>query len=235
MKNVNKINLDMLRLKPGDSILDVGCSYGDQAMRIAKQGLKVYGVDNLPNLINKFRKTAQENKLTCFPVVGEAKNMPFKNGQFDAVVATEVLEHIPSAKEVIDEIFRVLRSHGRICISVPTKFSEKIFSFIHPMWLQNSGHVNIFSRRDIVEMLKEAGFKIEKIEMHNFEWTGFWIVHSFFKTKFDSTGSPLENHHLSEKYFKIWNYLDKLKIGRYLLWFGNLILPKSFYIYALKS
>lgn len=235
MKKVNKIDLDLLGLKVENKVLDIGCSFGEQAMEIAKQGLVVYGIDLSFELIKKFRNRAREKKLQCFPIVGDATKMPYKSNQFDAIIATEVFEHIPDVKGAIKESFRVLSFGGRACISVPSKITEQIFMTIHPFWVQDSTHVHLFSQKRIISLLEEVGFKIERVEKLNFEWTLFWLIHSIFKTQFDQTGSPVQNHHISEKYAKVLNYLFRIRVGKYLIWFGNQFLPKSYYIYALKE
>lgn len=234
MKSVNKINLNFLKLKPGGKVLDIGCSYGEQAMEIAKQGLQVYGIDSSKELVSQFKLAAKKQKLNCVPIVGDATKMPYKQNQFNAVVATEIFEHIPNPQKAIEESYRVLIPGGRICVSVPTKLTEQIFNFLHSHWVEDSGHINTFSEKEISSLLKQANFKIEKVEYLNFEWSLFWLIHSLFKTRFDSTGSPLENEHISQLIQKFWHYLFKLRVGKYLIWFGNNFLPKSYYIYAVK-
>lgn len=234
MKNVNKINLDLLKLKKGDKVLDLGCSFGEQAMRIAKEGLVVYGMDKSKEAIRQFKESAKKENVKCMAIEGDIKKIPYADNYFDAVIATEVFEHVQEPEEAINESLRVLRPGGHICISVPTPISERIFKFLHPNWVKNSEHINIFSKKQISTLLKQVGFGIERIENQNFEWSIFWIIHSFFKTRFDSTGTPLENHKVSVNYFKVWDYIRKFRMEKLFLWFGNKIFPKSYYIYAVK-
>lgn len=235
MKVVNKIKLDFLHLKKDSKVLDIGCSFGEQAMEIAKEGTIVYGIDSSSELIKKFKHKAKRDNLKCYAFVGDATKIPFKDNYFDAVIATEVFEHVPCVVKVINESFRVLASGGRACISVPSYITEKIFTAIHPFWIQDSGHVNIFSKKEILTLLKNSGFKIERVEDLNFEWTLFWLIHSVFKTRFDPTGSPIENCKISERYSKVQDYLFRIRVGRYLIWLGNKLLPKSYYIYVFKK
>lgn len=235
MNDVNKIKLSYFKLKKNDKILDVGCSYGEQAFMIARQGLNVTGIDLSAKLINKFNRLAIKQNLSVKGIKGDIKKMPFKKNSFDGAVATEILEHVPNPYQALQEIRRVLKNKGTLCVSVPTIYSEQIFKALHPHWVKNSGHINIFSKDDLLNMLKEAGFKLKSIEYHNFEWSVFWLIHSLIKTEFDDTGSPKENHKISGVYFRIWNYLYKLRIAKPILSLGNAILPKSIYIYAVKN
>lgn len=234
MKNVNKINLNRLKLKKGDKVLDVGCSFGDQAIKMAQEGLRVYGIDESGQAIRQFKESAKKENVKCIASVGDIRKMPYTDNQFDAVVATEVFEHVSEPEKAIKESIRVLRPGGYACISVPTKISEDIFRFLHPTWVEDSAHKIVFSRGQILALLKQAGFRIERIENHNFEWSIFWLIHSLFKSRFDSWGSPLENHKVTKIYFKVWDFMRKFKMEKIFLWFGNKIFPKSYYIYVTK-
>ena len=50
---------------------------------------------------------------------GDALNLPFADGEFDRVIAAEVLEHIPADELAIAELVRVLRPGGTIAVTVP--------------------------------------------------------------------------------------------------------------------
>lgn len=234
MNDVNKIKVNLLGIRRSNKVLDIGCSYGEQAFMIARQGFKVKGIDLSIKSIKKFNELARKEKLDCKGLVGNIEKMPFRNNCFDAIVATEVFEHIPNPETAVKECFRILKKKGRICVSVPTSLSEKVFAYLHTDWVKNSGHVNIFSEREILDLLTKSGFKVLKLEKQNFEWSVFWLIHSFFNTDFDDTGLPKENHIISKIYFKIWNYLYKLRVGKYLMLTGNKIFPKSIYIYLVK-
>jgi SAM-dependent methyltransferase len=54
--------------------------------------------------------------------VWDGKRMPFDNGQFDTVMATEVLEHCPCPEETLAEIHRVLKPEGTFFFTVPFLF-----------------------------------------------------------------------------------------------------------------
>lgn len=234
MDDVNKIKTKLLNIKKGDRVLDVGCSYGEQALMLTKNGLNVTGIDISKKLIDKLNKNAKKDRLNCKGIAGNIEKMPFKNNFFDGVIATEIFEHVKHPEYAVKECFRVLKKSGRICVSVPTSSSEKIFSYLHPNWVKNSGHINVFSKKEISNILTNAGFKILKNETQNFEWSVFWLIHCLIRSNFDDTGAPKENTWASEIYFKIWNYLYKLRIGKGLMAIGNYIFPKSVYIYLVK-
>ena len=62
-------------------------------------------------------------------VVGDAHNMPFKNGEFEVIVCTEVLEHLHSPHIAIEEMQRVLKPGGKIILT--TRFVFPIHDAPH--------------------------------------------------------------------------------------------------------
>lgn len=55
-------------------------------------------------------------------VVALGESIPFRNGSFDAVLCTQVLEHVQDERAVVGEIARILRPGGRLLLSVPFLF-----------------------------------------------------------------------------------------------------------------
>jgi SAM-dependent methyltransferase len=52
-------------------------------------------------------------------VKAQAERLPFRGGSFDAVVCSELLEHVPSPPLVLAEIHRLLKEQGTLLICVP--------------------------------------------------------------------------------------------------------------------
>lgn len=70
------------------TLLDIGCAYGYVPIRLRQRGVKSYGVD-----ISKF---AIEQGNKTYLTVGDATNLSeFKNKQFETVLSSELMEHIP--------------------------------------------------------------------------------------------------------------------------------------------
>jgi SAM-dependent methyltransferase len=59
----------------------------------------------------------EEARVVDFP--GPAHEIPVDDGQFDAVLSTQMLEHVPNPQEVIDESFRILKPGGHLHMTVP--------------------------------------------------------------------------------------------------------------------
>ncbi len=115
----------------------------------------------------------------CFFTVGDAERLGYKDDSFDIVVCTEVLEHLPNPNETLKEIHRVLKLGGVAIITTPNR--ENILKKIAGKMIEEKveadcqktesyqkvddsfGHISVLSSKEIIELSKEVGFKIEKI------------------------------------------------------------------------
>jgi SAM-dependent methyltransferase len=65
------------------------------------------------------QRTSGSHKPNKADVFWDGKKLPFENLSFDAVLATQVLEHIPDVDPVLEELARVLKPGGSLVITVP--------------------------------------------------------------------------------------------------------------------
>jgi ubiquinone/menaquinone biosynthesis C-methylase UbiE len=111
--------LEILDLKGREIIVDIGCGQG-HLLRLLHEfhpNLEEIGIDvNLSDL--KKAKRRNNSDRSEF-ILSDASHLPFKNMCFDRVICTAVLEHISSEKEVLDEIWRVLKDKKTAVIDVP--------------------------------------------------------------------------------------------------------------------
>lgn len=115
-----KARLDRrLALAPGDVVLDVGCGTGADVRRFARQvapGGRVVGIDASAAMIDVARSRAREAGIggAVDLSVGDASDLEFPDGSFDAVTADRVLMHTANPGRVVAELTRVLRPGGRL-------------------------------------------------------------------------------------------------------------------------
>jgi 2-polyprenyl-6-hydroxyphenyl methylase/3-demethylubiquinone-9 3-methyltransferase len=118
----------------GLNILDIGCGGGLLAEHFAKQGAAVTGIDLSENAIKTARDHAAAGGLSIRYEVGKAENLPAKDGEFDAVVCADCLEHVDDLEKVIREISRVLKEDGGFCYDT---INRNLFSKILVVWIGN--------------------------------------------------------------------------------------------------
>jgi len=98
--------------------LDLGCGTGLILRHLPSGSI---GLDiNLSNL-----EKVAHYVPTALLTQGDAENLPFRDGSFDMIVCTEVLEHLPNPSQAITEISRCLAKDGVLIGSVP---------HVSPLW-----------------------------------------------------------------------------------------------------
>jgi ubiquinone/menaquinone biosynthesis C-methylase UbiE len=150
--------LRLARLELGESVLDVGCGTGTLAIA-AKRHVgpagTVYGIDPSPEMLARAGRKARKAGLEVVFKNGLAQALPFPDAQFDIVLSTVMLHHLPrtARQECVREIRRVLKPGGRVLAVDFGPVKRKGF-FAH---FHRHGHVNL---GEIITMLREAGLSI---------------------------------------------------------------------------
>jgi 2-polyprenyl-6-hydroxyphenyl methylase / 3-demethylubiquinone-9 3-methyltransferase len=92
-------------------VLDAGCGGGLVARELAAAGAEVVGVDRSLGSLGVARR-AVGSTGSFAPAQGRLERLPFAGGAFDAVVAADVLEHLPDLPAAVAELARVLAPGG---------------------------------------------------------------------------------------------------------------------------
>lgn len=171
-RNMREKVLQLARLQPGEMVLDVGCGTGTLAIT-AKQHLgsqgSIFGIDASPEMIARARKKAKKAGVDVSFNNGLAEALPFEAAQFDAVLSTVMLHHLPrSAREQCSrEIKRVLKPGGRVLVvDFPEPGSKGLLRHFHP----RHGYV---SAQDMTAVLDSAGLmpvESGSVGIHNLQF-----------------------------------------------------------------
>jgi ubiquinone/menaquinone biosynthesis C-methylase UbiE len=109
--------LDLARITPGQSVLDVGCGTGSLAIaakrRVGPSGA-VHGIDPSPEMIARAGRKAAKASLDVTFTIGAAEALPFPDAHFDAVLSTLMMHHLPHdvRPQFARSIRRLLRPGG---------------------------------------------------------------------------------------------------------------------------
>ena len=110
-------------------VLDYGCGVGNYSRDLARRGCEVWGVDANVARLKEAEELTEAAGLTdrChFVEVAIAeKQLPFEDGHFDAIFASEVIEHVPDMLSFIGELKRVLRKDGTLYLTTPNGVSYR--------------------------------------------------------------------------------------------------------------
>ncbi|WP_037885287.1 class I SAM-dependent methyltransferase, partial [Streptomyces viridochromogenes] len=165
--------------RPPATVLDVGCGDGSAAAVAARvlAGHRIVGVD--------WSQDALRRAAHRLPGVvrGELSDggLPFGAGSADAVLFSEVVEHLVDPDGALDELRRVLRPGGHLMLSTPNLaawynralllggvqpvFSEVSLRRIHGRpGSQVVGHLRLFTARALREFVTASGFEVVRLE-----------------------------------------------------------------------
>lgn len=161
------------------STLDIGCGRGFLLNHLADAGLEnLTGMDVYEDVVtDRFR----------FARGDVTQRLPFEDGEFECVVAGEIIEHVPDPDSLLREIRRVLTPGGTLVISTPNMVSwanrvlvpfgvqplgtetssEIALGRRHPILGQGNqvqGHLKVFTYRALTEILERYGFTVRSRE-----------------------------------------------------------------------
>ena len=120
--------------KPGERILDLATGTGWTSRSVARRGAKVTGVDIAADLIAAAKKRATAESLVIDYQVGDAENLPFGPGTFDAIISTCGIMFASRPESAAAELARVCRKGGRIALTTWLSDSNlaKMFQVMRP-------------------------------------------------------------------------------------------------------
>jgi len=146
------------------AVLDVACGPGILSAAIAKTAREVVAFDLTPEMLKKARQRCSETGLANVSFLeGNATELPFANGAFDAVVTRLSVHHFDRPGRVMSEIFRVLRRGGHFVIAdvisseVPAEAQLQNAIEI----LRDPSHVRMLPGSELTSLIRQAGFAVE--------------------------------------------------------------------------
>lgn len=157
-------------LQPGMRTLDIGIGNAAFERAALPRGLDVYALDPDARAIERARS---DLRLGERAQAGSCTAIPFKSGFFDAVVVSEVLEHLTPAEAAcsLREIHRVLRPGGSVLGTVPAREDLAAQQILCPacgVQFHRWGHQQSFTLGNARSLLVRHAFRIQRLEERYF-------------------------------------------------------------------
>ena len=217
-------------------MLDVGCGNGRHSAEVCRWDCRAVGVDVSVQEL-KIAKYFLAHKRSRREAVGhgdfmaaDAEHLPFKDGVFDRIVCTEVLEHIPDDRAGIRELVRVLKPGGLMAVSVPNYLPEVLFWTISwGYWHSPGGHIRIYKPGEMAQMLSEGGLELYAQRLRHAIQTVYWFLRCSF-------GINNESFFISRYFQKFvqWHYRRRVRLLEYLEASTNFAFGKDLILYGKK-
>ena len=162
------VDFSRFPLAAGDRVLDLGCGAGRHAFECYRRGAHVVALDRdgaevrqVAGWLAAMREAGEAPRgATALALQGDALALPFPDASFDALIVSEIMEHVPDDKGLLAEAVRVLRPGGRIAVTVPRYGPERVCWALSDAYHEvEGGHIRIYRGTQLVRRLREAGLR----------------------------------------------------------------------------
>lgn len=166
-----KLFIRMTTINSQDTVLDVACGPGLLACALAPHARHITGIDLVPAMIEKARKSQNEKRISNIDwKIGDVLPLPFNDSSFSVVVARYVFHHFLKPEAVLKEMARVAKPCGKVAIiDVFTSSSMQSDAYDQVEKLKDPSHVHTLSLADLQGMASRVGLINLKAEFYRIE------------------------------------------------------------------
>ena len=159
------------RIEKGSRVLDLGCGQGFYFPLYARLGLTAVGVE--PDAGPRIEAASRAASLGFTVIDADAERLPLDAGSFEAVVMSEVLEHLPDPGAALKEAARLLLPGGLLVVTVP--HADYPFAWDPVNWVAEAlgigpvrlglfagiwaNHERLYRPKELSDLIKAAGFR----------------------------------------------------------------------------
>jgi SAM-dependent methyltransferase len=142
-------------------VLDLGCGEGDLTAVLVQAGARALGVDVAEAALARARRRHPQLSFERVAIDGP---LPFADGTFDVVWASEVIEHVADTARWLSEIRRVLVPRGRLLLTTPNHGRLRLALGGIERYSEPLGdHLHLYSARSLRELLE--GFDFTQVDV----------------------------------------------------------------------
>jgi len=156
-------------LKPGMTVLELGCGAGYFTQELARSGADIVAIDVSPELLEIARTNCSAPNVQY--EIENAYALSYDDAVFDSVVGSSVLHHLEIEKALRD-IYRVLKPAGTIYFTEPNMLNPQIAIQKNVPWIKrklgDSPDETAFFRRPLRRLLERTGYRDIRVEPFDF-------------------------------------------------------------------
>jgi len=170
MKHNNHYELlkDLIKNRPHFLVLDIGTGNGQALLPLTDYFHRVVGIDLEPNSVRAGRKFLSEERKRLKLKIMDGAALRYPADKFDCVSSFFTLHHLRLLNRVLSEAYRVLRPGGMFFavdhLDKEGSAQQNNYLYLHKLKIEvdnklGKDHFNLILPEDIVNRLKEIGFK----------------------------------------------------------------------------
>lgn len=156
-------------LKPGMTILELGCGTGSFTRELARSGADIIAIDVSPELLGIAKANCSAPNVRY--EIQNAYALTYSDATFDSVVGSSILHHL-EIEEALREIYRVLKPGGTIYFTEPNMLNPQIAIQKNVPWIKrrlgDSPDETAFFRWSLRRLLEQAGYGDIQIDPFDF-------------------------------------------------------------------
>jgi 2-polyprenyl-3-methyl-5-hydroxy-6-metoxy-1,4-benzoquinol methylase len=156
---------------PSGRVLDVGCAQGTLGLMLAERGLSVDLLDVRATSIEYARARHEHGQVTFHVGFVGDDCPPAKD--FDLVICTEVIEHVPAPADLLQALKGKIKRGGALLLTTPNAdyvfarlpsfggADQTVIDWAEPNSSDGDAHRYLYTREELVALVRGVGFKLE--------------------------------------------------------------------------
>jgi 2-polyprenyl-3-methyl-5-hydroxy-6-metoxy-1,4-benzoquinol methylase len=156
-------------LRPGMSVLELGCGTGYFTRELARSGAEIVAVDVSPELLEIAKSSWSAPNVRY--EIQNAYRLTYPDAAFDSVVGSSVLHHL-EIEQALREIYRVLKPGGKMFFTEPNMLNPQIAIQKNVPWVKrklgDSPDETAFFRWSLRRLLEKTGYRDVQVDPFDF-------------------------------------------------------------------
>lgn len=209
--------VEQLSPRTGERWLDAATGTGAVAIRAARAGAQVTGLDLAPRLVETAKRLAAKEGLAIRFEVGDCEHLPYDDASFDVVASAVGVIFAPDHRAVARELARVCRPGGNLGL-VSWRPNPEYTAVLEPLRAApepGAGDPDEWGREEYVLDLLGDAFELTFVEgRHSLQgesaeaiWRLFTTAHGAFKSRLES----LDAHRRAQVHRAFLGYLERYR------------------------